>query len=286
MIQFIGAFIFGSLPACAYRPLVQELYARGFSLVLHRFPLNPLQFNHWDVAIGLLQQARAIRDYIAAGHVFPVPDSPNRDFYLDPTNTLWLGHSLGCKFLLLLEILSNEPNRREAILRGRLPAAEVDSLLSRLSGLSGSKTSSLSQEVDVPVIRNQPTILMAPEISNTFRIFRSRFQFSNQRAIPNKTQTEWLIDDSTELFHLSRVISFDWDGIAADDVDFLGTILSQRGTPTPVVEHLHGWHLEPLSARVEDLADKIDAGFQQLRIQPNSVKTMLDLHPIDATTTL
>jgi hypothetical protein len=270
IIQFIGAFIFGSVPASTYRPLVQELYSRGFSLVLHRFPLNPLQFNHWDVALGLLQRARRIRNQIATENAFPATASADRDFYLDPTNTLWLGHSLGCKFLLLLEILSNEPIRREAILRKLLPAAEVGSILSRLSDSSGSNSSNLSQGEFFPVIRNQPTILMAPEISNTVRILRSGFQFSNRRALPNKTQTESLILDSTELFHLTRVVSFDWDGISVDDVDFLRSVLIQRGTPTPVVEHLYGWHLEPLSARVVELADKIEVGFQRLLIQPRA----------------
>jgi len=267
IIQFIGAFIFGSVPACAYRPLVQELYSRGFSLVLHRFPLNPLQFNHWDVALGLLQRARKIRNQIATGNAFPATAPADRDFYLDPTNNLWLGHSLGCKFLMLLEILSNEPVRREAILREQLPSAEVDSILSRLSNSSGDNASSLSQWEFSPVIRNQPVVLMAPEISNTIRILRSGFQVSRNRARPDKTQTESMILNSTELFHLTRVISFDWDGISVDDVDFLRSVLIQRGTPTPVVEHLYGWHLEPLSARINDLADRIEEGFQRLRVQ-------------------
>jgi hypothetical protein len=97
IIQFIGAFIFGSFPAGAYRPLMQELHSRGFSIVLHRFPLNPFQFNHWDVALGLLERSRRIQHQIATGTGFrdtALEDadstdttSADRDFYLDPTNT-------------------------------------------------------------------------------------------------------------------------------------------------------------------------------------------------------
>jgi len=254
VIQFIGAFLFGSFPGSAYRPLLQALYAQGYSLVLHRFSFNPVQFNHWQVAFGLLERKQQVLDQIQ--QALP-PDKAA--FYADPTNTCWLGHSLGCKFILLLEILSNQPDRREEILRGALPVLAAESILARLGHME--RTSADGGQG----VRDQASILLAPEISNTVRVLRSGWQISRQGVQPNLQQTKDLVLASFELFNLTGVIGFNSDGISLDDVEFLRSELARREVPSLPIAELEGWHFEPLGLHVGRLAQSIDDGFVQLR---------------------
>jgi hypothetical protein len=255
VIQFIGGFLFGSFPGSAYRPLLQLLYARGYSLVLHRFPFNPLQFNHWQVALGLLARKQRVLDQIQAEL-----DPARAAFYADPTNTCWLGHSLGCKFILLLEILSNASGRRAEVLCSALPVAAAETILEQLAVLEESTAGRGA------VIRDQPSILLAPEISNTVRVLRSGWQISRQGVQPNMNQTKALILASRELFNLTGVIGFDSDGISLDDVDFLRSELARRGVPPLPVAELEGWHFEPLGLHLDRLTQSLDDGFDRLRV--------------------
>ena len=94
VIQFIGSFIFGSFPACTYKYLHQFLFDRGYSLILYNFPLNPTQFNHWEVAINLLEEQHKLRSKII--EILKADDSPIEtlrerdrgliDIYLNPAN--------------------------------------------------------------------------------------------------------------------------------------------------------------------------------------------------------
>jgi hypothetical protein len=126
IIQFIGSFIFGSFPVRAYKYLHHYLFAQGYSLILYRFPLNPIQFNHWEVSFSLLKEQYLLKtEIIKALKEENQPDDVINT-YSNPANYLWLGHSLGCKYIILLEISSNEPTRRIQILRECLDERDAD----------------------------------------------------------------------------------------------------------------------------------------------------------------
>jgi Protein of unknown function (DUF1350) len=117
IIQFIGSFIFGSFPALAYKPLHEFLFDRGYSLILYKFPLNPTQFNHWEVALDLIKEQHALKVEIIKALRSKQQSTDLINLYLQPENYLWLGHSLGCKYIALLEILSDDPQKRSQVLQ-------------------------------------------------------------------------------------------------------------------------------------------------------------------------
>lgn len=247
VIQFIGSFLFGSFPQQAYAPLLGLLRDQGYSIVLYRFPLNPLQFNHWEVAIGLYREQLKIRALLSS--------------YGEPPAFSWLGHSLGCKFIVLLEVLSHAPLRRQELLRTVLGAAAASELLRQIE----------SSWPAPPFIRDQPSVFLAPEISNTVRLLRSSWRLRSPGTRPNQLQTEELIKGSPELFNLTGLVRFRSDSIAEDDVSFLEAQLAYRQPYPPLVQDLEGWHFEPLGLHVETLSRTIVSGLELLRsrITPN-----------------
>jgi hypothetical protein len=249
VIQFIGSFIFGSFPHWSYQYLLEYLYNQGYSLILYRFPYNPLQFNHWQVALDLLQQQHQTQKELAK-----LFHQTAGAFYTDPRHYFWLGHSLGCKYIILLEILSNAAPRRAEVLKGTLGEAAAP-LLAQLKQRFG----------DQACIRDQPSLLLAPEISNTVRLLTSSLRVSNPLTQPNQKQTEAMIQASQELFNLMGMISFSWDLIAEDDVTLLLKQLQLRQFQPPQYLQTQGGHFEPLSIYTQELAEQIDHAFNQLR---------------------
>ena len=102
-------------------------------------------------------------------------------------------------------------------------------------------------------IRDQPSLLLAPEISNTVQIFNIPIRPSSRLGFPNRHETKCLIEHSTELFNLIGLISFNLDGIARDDVDFLECQLRTRKFRHFLHKVFLGWHFEPQGIYIENL---------------------------------
>lgn len=228
VIFFIGGAFYGSLPTLFYRHFLQQLYVAGYTVVALPFRFT---FRHWSVAQGLLQEQRQLRSALVelAERSGYDPQIYNRtaDFY-------WIGHSLGCKYLALLELLS-DPQTVSQIVPEMVH-----------SGMSFG-------------ICNQRSLLLAPDISDTedavprpLAKLLNRFGWGVQ---PNRSQTlNWIRQSA--LFNLTALVSFAQDTIAGrwqdpddtkSDVRWLLTHLSDR--PLLHVE-LPGRHLEPVGIRV------------------------------------
>ncbi|MBG1260146.1 DUF1350 family protein [Nostoc commune] len=273
IIQFIGSFIFGSFPAWAYKYLYQYLFDQGYSLILYRFPLNPIQFNHWEVSFGLLKE-----QYLLKTEIIKILREENQpddviNTYSNPANYLWLGHSLGCKYIILLEISSNEPTKRSQILQKCLDKKDADEAIKQIALIESVQQTSKgiinqllpeTESVNQFFIKNQSSILLAPEISNTVRILRSSWRISNSLANPNQKQTECLISSSTELFNLTGIISFNLDCIAEDDVMFMVKQIKHKRFPA-LHKELEGSHFQPLSISIENLGQSIVYFFDELK---------------------
>jgi Protein of unknown function (DUF1350) len=256
VIQFIGSFIFGSFPIWAYKYLHQFLFDQGYSLILYRFPLNPFQFNHWGVSLGLLKEQHTLKAKIV--EVLKKDNQPSDviEKYSKQDNYLWLGHSLGCKYIILLEILTNEPTRRREILYECLDKSNADKLVKKIDLMVSSNQ---------VFIRDQPSVLLAPEISNTVRFLKSGWRVSNPWTSPNQKETECLIRSSTDLFNLTGVISFNWDSIAEDDVAFLVEQLKDKYFQPSLYQELKGYHFEPLGIHIENLGHVIAYLLRELK---------------------
>ncbi len=104
VIQFIGGMFFGTFwPMLFYRSLLQRLFNDGYTIVL--LPFN-FTFDHYTEAGFLIREQyeimpELVRRAISAGHD-PKP-------YLSDQNFSWVGHSVGCKYIALLEALGGLP---------------------------------------------------------------------------------------------------------------------------------------------------------------------------------
>ncbi|MDJ0733848.1 MAG: DUF1350 family protein [Nostocaceae cyanobacterium] len=281
IIQFIGSFVFGSFPLNSYKSLFQNLFEQGYTIFVFRFPFNPLGFNHWRVATNLLQEEYKLRVEIIR---FLTQNQEkyqnNLEIYLNDTNYYWLGHSLGCKYISLLEILSNDTNRRQLILQKSLGNRYNSKLKSCIKSVDVAReeaeqkiTALLNQTININkfFIKDQPSIFLAPEISYTVTLNGITISTTNfiprlnLLIYPNVRETKCMICQSTNLFNLTGIISFAQDFIARDDVSFLLKQLYRRRFTPPLHQELSGCHFEPNGMQIEHLGTCINQMFTELR---------------------
>jgi hypothetical protein len=284
IIHFIGGFGFGSCPNLFYHQLAQKLANKGYSVVLHPFPFNPFAADHWSLALSLYKRLKILQ-------LKELPKITSDTSFLQASNHVWLGHSLGCKLIELLEILTLEEPARTQALRSILSASEVDSILAKIDQLSNElgdvatalmndpkpsamdspstvKTRSeavlpgpareqleslLKRRTDrVPLsfIKDQASILMAPQISGAVRLPLSSVTIYNADVEPSWEESCYLVRSQTTIFQLTGLVKFISDGIASDDVLFLQKVLEERNVNAHATNgffrELPGFHLAPL----------------------------------------
>lgn len=232
IILFIGGAFFGTFPTLFYRHLLHELYREGYTLIALPFRFS---LRHWQIAHSLLDEQHRLRQLlpeIAARQGYSPSPYRKRDNYQ------WLGHSLGCKYIALLELLSGDESTVEAALPDNLVNIYRTSV-----GILG-----------------QGSVLLAPDISDLesaipIRLLVILLNRLNIRVQPDRQQTLELIRQSA-LFELTAMVSFDQDSIAGSlgdsnvgtsDVLWLHQYLQTKSAP---VRELSGKHLEPLGWRI------------------------------------
>ncbi|MEP0919271.1 DUF1350 family protein [Leptolyngbya sp. DQ-M1] len=247
VVQFIGGAFFGSFPTIAYRYLLQQIFEAGYTVIALPFRFS---FRHWSLAIELLEEQNTLRQELTA-----IAKRLNYDYelYQDKTNYYWIGHSLGCKYIALLELLSSEQWRQ--VLCSCVEAKQIEQVERAIAHLS----------IDSVSIKGQPSLLLAPDISDTESAVPIRFlaQLLDKfklGALPTRVQTQCLVEQS-ELFNLTGLISFDRDTIAGsfanaqkqhlseNDVLWYLSQLKQRHYRV-LYRELSGKHLEPVGVQI------------------------------------
>jgi hypothetical protein len=199
VIFFIGGAFFGTFPTVFYRYLLRSLYNQGYTLVALPFRFS---FRHWSVAVSLAQGKAQIRRELTElakqrGYSHKLyGEDPNSPAF----NYLWLGHSLGCKYIALLELLTDRAKQDGAALNCIGPR-QAERLANALGEGALEQISLL----------NQPSILLDPVVSDldnavpikSIRTLLERFI----RVEPSIAQTYCLISRS-QLFALTSVIAF------------------------------------------------------------------------------
>lgn len=110
VIQFIGGAFFGTfVPMLFYRYLLECLFKQGYTIIV--LPFN-FTFNHYAEAGFLIKEQYALMPELVrmaklAGYEY--------ETYLDDSNFSWIGHSVGCKYIALLEAFSALPQERDEI---------------------------------------------------------------------------------------------------------------------------------------------------------------------------
>ncbi|WP_341730858.1 DUF1350 family protein [Microcoleus sp. EPA2] len=249
VVQFIGGTFFGSFPTLFYRHFFQELFAEGYTIIALPFRFS---FRHWPIAISLWQEQEILRKELTQAAKKLGYES---DIYEERTSYFWVGHSLGCKYIALLEFLSDSNCQNIA---NQCCYRDEARSIQNLSENRG---------IDTPSIKGQPSLLIAPNISNTesaipIRSLAMLLDKLGWGVRPTRTETQCLIASSS-LFNLTALISFERDNIAGS----LGDINQSLEVPKNsdvlwFVEHLKhrkfavlnqeipGKHLEPIGIKI------------------------------------
>ncbi|BAZ53982.1 hypothetical protein NIES4103_66660 [Nostoc sp. NIES-4103] len=145
VIQFIGGAFFGTFgPMFFYRYLLECLFNQGYTIIL--LPFN-FSFNHYKEAGFLIrEQYKLIPELVRmaklAGYKY--------ETYLDDSNFSWIGHSIGCKYIALLEAFSALPQERD----------ELEAFISEIVKETSGNLSPEKQEKKVKSVVNDLEILI------------------------------------------------------------------------------------------------------------------------------
>jgi hypothetical protein len=207
VVQFIGGAFFGTFPNIFYRYLLKQIFLEGYTVVALPFRFT---FRHWSVAISLLREQETLR-LLLAQRAKELGYDPS--IYGESSRYQWLGHSLGCKYIALLELLAEwsqdtDRVRRQIKKNTKKSDAQLKQIKESVRGLSIS-------------IKDQASLLMAPDISNTqdaikIPLLPELLDAIGLGVLPTKQETFDLIEESS-LFNLARMISFDKDKIAGNE---------------------------------------------------------------------
>lgn len=256
VIYYIGGAFFGTFPTIFYRHLLKSLFEQGYTIVAIPYRFT---FRHWSVAVGIAKDQSIIQEILVneAKHRSYEYKIYEEDQQLKSGNLFWLGHSLGCKYIALLELLTslakNNCNKQSSIRSSFgdcIPIEEQSRLEAALSDVDLEQIS----------IRNQSSILMAPAIEGLEGAIPP---LRNPRLVgikkilnrigikvePSRKETFCLIQRS-QLFNLTSLIFFRKDTrVAAPTVRWLLDNLAQRLVQE---KELKGKHLAPLGWHSSD----------------------------------
>lgn len=216
VIEFYGGEGFGVCPQQTYEYFLQRMFDARYTIIAVPFQIG---LNHEKIAQDLLIERDIVRERLNLEH-YP---------------HFWVGHSIGCKIIFLLEA-GTEPHPE-----GRwIPTSTAG--LRRLS-LRG--------------IYNEPSLLLAPanpDTSDSVRVplLPDILDDLGLGVRPSPAATRQLILDNLEpLFNLMAVISFSEDEVAGNlslpdsNVAWLVRVLKEHHPDTFLQTELEGGHLEP-----------------------------------------
>jgi Protein of unknown function (DUF1350) len=205
VIQFIGGAFFGTFPTIFYRYFLQTLFEAGYTIVALPFRFS---FRHWDIAIDLFREQDILR-----GALEKIATSLDYEhcIYQEKSNYLWLGHSLGCKYIALLELLS-----------GKQWKQTIQSCVKESNDQQIKAIITAAGLEDISIF-NQPSLLVAPDISDTqsaipIPAIANLLDQIGWGVKPSRKQTQCLIERS-QLFNLTALISFNKDTLAGSKTD-------------------------------------------------------------------
>jgi hypothetical protein len=301
IIQFVGSFfVFGSLPTVFYNSLFRSLYNQRYTIIAYPCSVIPPLIwrlglvDHWKASIRLLKEEYTLR-YELIDYLLKYGNQDSIDVYLEHSNYFWLGHSLGCKYISLLEILSNDRENLIAnLLKCKITTEDLEMIKNELEVIEFERQKSnsnirnllskqeISQSADnQKFIIDQPSIFLAPEIYGTQqnKQGKTRSAIPLFKLFPTGNETLCLIKQSKNLFNLIALIAFEHDGISKDDVDNLNNEFSTRSNQFISkifpgcdfkLEFLSSLfsHLKPLSNNSEPLANCLDKIFHELKQRP------------------
>lgn len=282
VIQFVGGAFFGTFgPMLFYRHLLQYFFEKSYTIILLPFSFS---FDHYREAIFLVREQYHILPELVR---LAILENCDYQIYLKDSNYYWVAHSIGCKYVSLLEAFSALPDDKSDAkqfirdLLANLPdesyneaeieriAVQIGSLIDDLQYESKSAQNlihaykqALGQPQDESAetiflnlfIKNQPSILLAPCTSDTSSAIRpkafARLVEKWGLGVKPATATTCAIIKRSDLFGLLGLVQFQSDKIAADTCQWFLEVFGKP--PKDNQKILLGGHLRPLGVQVGD----------------------------------
>lgn len=263
VIQFIGGAFFGTfIPTFFYRGILSFLYEQGYTLIVIPFSFT---FNHYSEAgFLILEQYNLIPELVNLA----ILKGYEPEIYLDDRNYAWLGHSIGCKYITLLEgftSLPAEATERKQIIQRILQKTrsqkQIDTVVTQIDFLITElnvKVEQVKQRIqnryqkkiyfESIFIRGQSSVLMAPVNTGTDSAIPSKILAKLVNSLrwgvsPSPAETFNLIQVS-QLFNKMGLASFESDNIARTTVNYFLNIL--RKPPQELHKAFNGGHFRPM----------------------------------------
>lgn len=261
VVQFIGGAFFGSFPTVFYRYFLKILFEEGYTIVALPFRFS---FRYWFITISLLREQGVLAEEISK---IAKKLNYQYDIYKDRDKYFWIGHSLGCKYITLLEFFSGE---------------KWSTILQECVQDSKNQFQQIEDSIqDIPFeqrsIKGQPSLLIAPDISDTQSAIPQPLAFIARfldkiglGVLPTRKQTQCFVEKSL-LFNLTALISFDKDTIAGSKTDFNKDFETQKNSDVlwlieqlkdrkfPILhQEIPGKHLEAVGIQVGNYIFKSD----------------------------
>lgn len=209
VIEFLGGALFGSLPNVSYSYFLSSLYDQGYTIVTQPFRLG---LNHEKIAQEIFAERNRVLQALGESH----QNIPR----------FWVGHSLGCKYIMLLEIMGEG-----------------------------------ERETQFP-LKDQPSLLIAPDLSDTKEAVQiaplAQYLDDIGRGVqPNRQEMSEKLKNSHR-FGLTAILSFEQDDVSGtqnqptetSDVALITSILEQTTNNVLIKQEIPGKHLEIVGIKV------------------------------------
>lgn len=247
VVYFIGGAFFGTFPNFFYRYLLQEVFEQGYTIVAIPYRFT---FDHWSVAINIFKDLEEVRKSLYQ-EALSLNYTTNIGIYLESpiaqnSDYLWIGHSLGCKYIQLLEILTEldspdlEDLKKSPILRQCGIQEQAKNIRKSLDGITLAEVS----------LKNQPSIFLAPVIAGIQNAIPIPFlakllQYFGLDVRPSVKETKCLISQSS-YFQILDIIAFSKDKQASKTVEWFKHIFEAKKRLNALIFLADRIHLAPL----------------------------------------
>ncbi len=197
ILQFYGGAFFELAAPIWYEYLLGKLYLAGYDIIAVPFKFG---MDHIDIALSLIE----VRDFVVKER-----EAFNKSYFDKETPFIWLGHSVGCKIIALLEVLTNTQTET--------------------------------------YIAYEPSLLLAPNIEDTsstvpIPLMGKLLDLLGLGVKPNKETMETLIHQRPDVFEMTGLISFAADNVSGNQA---GTVAGKTDVKWFVQELSTNPHRSP-----------------------------------------
>ena len=237
VVQFVGGAFFGTFaPMLFYNHLLQYLYDKSYTVII--LPFN-FTFNHYKESFTLMREQYAllpelVRMAIAQG------DDPA--VYLNPENYIWMGHSIGCKYITLLESAIRLPEDK----------AELTKFIANVLDVRGVRDNSKA----CPSKYNEKTVQSVVEQLQALREELRSFADASKQLVRNcMVENKAMLDEQSDKTNIYKDLF-----IKGQRSVFLAPVLSDTSSaikPKPLADWIDslGWGMQPNSCVTKNLIE-------------------------------